>query len=142
MCKWPHILHLFHTLTLVYQHHMQPAALSLLAVQLLPRSPPVPSRAVQLLPAPVWIPALPLMTVCHAGQYTLQLGSATCTACDTKMAFSGPGSACADYYICEPGKPTVLKFCPEPQCYAPFQQCCAESYGNDGNAVCIGSVLA
>jgi hypothetical protein len=72
----------------------------------------------------------------------LDRGSTSCEACDTKTAFSRPGSACSDYYICEPGKPTVLKLCPENQCYAAFQKCCASSYDSNFNAICIGNVLA
>jgi hypothetical protein len=70
----------------------------------------------------------------------MTMGSSGCTACKKKMALDAPGRTCSDYYICEPGKPTVLKYCEgSNECYWSDHACCADRAREP--LVCNGSVI-
>jgi hypothetical protein len=68
-------------------------------------------------------------------------GSKSCTVCKKKMALDAYGSACRDYYICEPGKATVPKSCKANQCYNSYKFCCEKVSAGVATSGCIGSVL-
>jgi hypothetical protein len=80
-------------------------------------------------------------------------GSASCKVCTKKMALSTvPASKydnydsfndVADYYICQPGKPTVHKYCGVDQVYNPIKLCCVLTVHAFVTERCMGkSVLA
>jgi hypothetical protein len=79
--------------------------------------------------------------MCDAGTYAMVTGSTGCTACKKKMALDALGPTCSDYYICEPGKATVLKYCKANQCYNSYKFCCEKVSAGVATSGCLGSVL-
>jgi hypothetical protein len=82
----------------------------------------------------------------------MDTGSASCKACKKTMAVSTISIAeytssdysvrftsyVGDYYICQPGKPTIHKYCGKEDYYDPVQLCCVRTIHAYPTEKCVG----